>query len=91
MNGIPAYAIRSYLLLLSKIRHSDHPNLTTLILKAITEHRIAGSELLTKDVVEKLGQYPVVELWQRITMTEDVSPIPPCPESERLPYDDGQK
>ena len=90
LNGIPSYVIRSYLFLLSKVRHSDHPNLTTLVLKAATEHKVSGRELLTKETIEALGKYPVAALWRRVTVTEDISPIPPCPEAERLPYDDGK-
>lgn len=88
LNGIPGYVIRSYLSLLGVVRHSDHPVLTTLILKANAERKVMGKELLTKDVVELLNNTSPSILWKRVTLAETNGP---CPESEKLPYDPGEQ
>lgn len=89
LNGIPGYAIRSYLALLNMVRHSDHPSLAVIILRELAQRNLIGKELLTPEVVEFLGTHPVNVLWKRITFCDKAIPVAPCPDAEKKPYDDG--
>lgn len=89
LSGIPGYVIRSYFSLLNAVRNRDHPNLVTIVLQENANRSVMGKELLTKDVVELLNNTPAAELWRRVTLAETNHPVPPCPESEQMPYDPG--
>lgn len=90
LDGIPGYAIRSYLKVLGVIRHSSHPVLSVSVAKELPNHRLMGSELLTKPVLEFLETQTLAALWRRCNFCEQIHPIPSCPEEQKLPYDDGK-
>jgi hypothetical protein len=89
LDGIPGYAIRSYLKMLGLIRHSSHPTLSICVLRELANHRVMGRDLLTKQVVEFLGTQTLDALWKRVNFCDQIHPVPACPEAERKPYDDG--
>lgn len=86
LDGIPGYAIRSYLKILGVVRHSSHPMLSVSVAKELPNHRLMGSDLLTKPVLEFLETQTLSALWRRCNFCEQDIPIAPCPEQERKPY-----